>query len=61
MGYVKNEDIVAIQDNHGQVFCRDCMTDEEWKNLREVHIITQDDIENDDEGYYFCDRCQKGL
>ena len=36
------------------------MEDEDWRELKEENIITEDDIENNDELIY-CDYCERKL
>jgi hypothetical protein len=53
MGYVKSDEVRGAHIE-GQVVCAECLTSEEWDNLTEDQIITDDTITEDD--LYFCDR-----
>lgn len=58
MGIVNRDEIVGIHDENS-IKCKDCMTNEDWNNLKEEDIILQNEIEGDD--MYFCDECEKQL
>ena len=40
------DDLVGIYEEDGSVKCRDCMKDEDWKELRKKDIITMGEIES---------------
>jgi len=60
MGVHEIEDLVGIYEEDGSVKCRDCMKEEDWKELRKEDIITMREIERSDE-WFFCDYCEKRL
>jgi hypothetical protein len=60
MGVHEIDDLVGIYEEDGSVKCRDCMKEEDWKELRKENIITMDEIERSDE-WFFCDYCEKRL
>ena len=61
MGMVRQEDIVAIWWDENQIVCSECLSNDDWDNLKEDQIITSGDIERDEETLYFCDRCKKQI
>lgn len=64
MGIVKHENIMGLHlrtHNDAELVCSECCTDEEWANMVESEIVTQEDIDREGEEYYFCDRCKKRL
>lgn len=60
MGVHEIDDLVGIYEKDGSVKCRDCMEDEDWKDLKQEKIITEEDIKNGEE-LFFCDYCEKRL
>jgi len=54
------EDLVGIYQEDGSVKCRECMEDEDWKELTEESIITTGDI-NEGEKLFYCDYCEEKL
>ena len=54
------DDLVGIYEKDGSVKCRDCMEDEDWIDLKQEIIITEDDVKNAEESF-FCDYCEKRL
>ena len=54
------DDLVGIYEEDGSVKCRDCMKEEDWEELKEENIITEDNIEKNDELIY-CDYCERKL
>jgi hypothetical protein len=56
----KIDHLVGIYEKDGSVKCRECMEDNDWKELREDNIITEDYIKKADEWIY-CDYCEKRL
>jgi hypothetical protein len=58
MGFIKVEDIDGVC-LEGQIVCRICIEDEEWKEFSELEIILNTD--EDYERLYFCDRCGERL
>ena len=62
MGRYKDEDIAGVQNDQGQIWCRKCMSEDDWKELLQVNIITADEIEKSGgDEYIFCDQCGKRL
>jgi len=56
----KIDDQVGIYEEDGSVKCRDCMKEEDWRELKEENIITMGDVERSDD-WFFCDYCEKRL
>lgn len=56
----KFDNLVGIYEEDGTVRCRDCMRDEDWKDINQENIITAEDINEHDEWIY-CDYCEKKL
>jgi len=54
------DDLVGTYEEDGSVKCRDCMKEEDWKELRKEDIITMGEIERSDE-WFFCNYCEKRL
>jgi hypothetical protein len=52
--------ILGIYLEDGSVKCRDCMSEEDWKDIRHKRIISEEDLRKDDEWIY-CDYCEKRL
>jgi hypothetical protein len=57
VGIIKNDEIVGYQV-HEQIVCSECIKPDEVNELRENHVITERDIEED---LHFCDRCGEKL
>lgn len=56
MGVVKVTEIVGYFDEEGRVMCPQSFEVGDWeKDLSEDQIITQADVDNDEETRYFCD------
>ena len=62
MGMIKIEDIAGylVGYQNTELVCSDCIKDEETKDIREEQIITEDMIE-DGETLFFCNRCRKKI
>ena len=56
----KADEIRGYRWKDGTIVCTKCVTDEERKDLKEDEILTDHDVDDEDE-MYFCDRCKKGL
>jgi len=56
----KIDNLVGIYEEEGSIKCRDCMKEEDWKDLKQENIITVDDIK-DGEEWLYCDYCEKKL
>jgi len=54
------DDLVGMYEEDRSVKCRDCMKEEDWEELKEENIITEDNIEKNDELIY-CDYCERKL
>lgn len=54
------EDIIGIFEEDGSVKCRNCMSDEDWKNLTDDRVITEERIKNNNE-FIYCDYCEERL
>ena len=52
--------ILGIYLEDGSVKCRNCMSEEDWKDILHKRIITEEDLRKDDEWIY-CDYCEKRL
>lgn len=56
----KRDALIGIYNEDGSVKCRECMSEEDWKQLKEEQIITIGDLEEDHE-YIYCDYCEERL
>jgi hypothetical protein len=54
------EDVMGIYQEDGSVKCRNCMSEEDWKNLTHKQIITEEELRKDDEWIY-CNYCEERL
>jgi DnaK suppressor protein len=54
------DDVLGIYQKDGSVKCRECMNEEDWKNLTQEDIITSKAIERGGE-WICCDYCEKKL
>ena len=54
------EDVMGIYQEDGSVKCRNCMSEEDLKNVSHKQIITEERIREKDEWIY-CDYCEKRL
>jgi hypothetical protein len=54
------ENIAGIYQEDGSVKCRECMGEEDWKQLKEERVITFEEIERDNKWIY-CDFCEERL
>ena len=52
--------VMGIFQGDGSVKCRHCMSEEDWKQLKEERVITAEDLETDHEWIY-CDYCEERL
>ena len=56
------EDIAAVATEERGFFCVDCLGNEDYSKIDGVvTLYTQDDIINDDEHIFKCDKCGKIL
>jgi len=53
MAIIRNEDIVAVEQNN-QLLCSEC-----WDGNTASSYYTREDIENDTDNTYICDKCGK--
>jgi hypothetical protein len=60
MSEIKHEDIVGYYVGE-KLVCKDCMTDEELKAVKEDEVLTVQDAEKNDDRVYFCDRGGKRI
>ena len=60
MSIIENEEIAGacIGDT---IVCADCLTQEEWANLKEDELILKDTLEKNPETIFFCDRGKEQL
>ena len=58
MGYITREDIAGVRVEQG-ILCEECF-DGDFSKLSAEDVITTDEI-NEDDGFYFCDKCRKTL
>lgn len=58
MGCYKEEDIVGLR-LESEIVCMECRTDEDWDQMTEEEVITQEETEGD--VIYFCDQCKKRI
>jgi DnaK suppressor protein len=56
----KIDTLIGIYNEDGSVKCRECMSDPDWKKLKEERIISLEDIERDNKWIY-CDYCEERL
>ena len=70
MTVVSKEELAGIWLNPGQedqsrsgdlLACSECLSDEEWGNLRLKQSIKWHQVSEDPDSYYFCDRCEKRM
>ena len=54
------DDLVGIYESDNSIKCRDCMGDEDWRDLKKEDIITTADVEKGEKLFY-CDYCEKSL
>jgi hypothetical protein len=59
MGIIKDEDIVGYRLGE-QIVHPQCATPDELNELEEDMLITEHEIEKDDD-LWFCDRCRKQM
>lgn len=62
MGRIKKEDLRGIEYMDGvnsYVKCRNCMSEDDYNNMKDSEIITDEDIEKieDEDEILFCDTC----
>jgi hypothetical protein len=57
---IRKSDILGYQIEE-ELICDACITEDERQYISSEIIITYDDIRNDDETVYFCDRCKKPM
>ena len=57
---LKLDEIVGIYNEDGSVKCRECMCEEDWKNLTQENTITEGHRKKDAEWIY-CDYCERKL
>ena len=60
MSQIDREDVVGTQLD-AEMVCVECMSGEEWRELKLSDLLTRDDVERDDDKLYFCDRCKVRL
>ena len=60
MGMIKKEEIRGRQEAEGKIVCADCMEDDDWKDVREADLFTDDHVEKSDD-LFFCDLCGNQL
>ena len=65
MTVVKAGDVLAYRIGE-ELVCGDCLNDKEKEALGKRdftldQILTREEVENNDEDYYFCDRCKKRI
>ena len=61
---IMSEEIMGVwfgDEQNAELVCRDCMTQEDWKDLKTDQLLTPDDVRKaiDNEEYYACERCHK--
>lgn len=54
------DDLVGIYESDNSIKCRDCMGDEDWRDLKQEDIITAADVEKGEKLFY-CDYCENNL
>jgi hypothetical protein len=62
MSEVKVEDVVALQIEE-ELLCSNCIEREEvdWRELSVDQLVQQQDLDQQEEALYFCDRCGKHI
>jgi len=58
---VFKSDIVAIILDDGQLISSECLTPEQWDNIKYSDIVTAEDIANDENHIYFCNESGRRL
>ncbi len=59
MGIIKNEDVLAVRVGE-ELFCRKCVSNEDWNDATEEDFYTEDEAEKK-EMILFCDGCKKKI
>ena len=54
------DDLVGIYESDNSIKCRDCMGDEDWRDLKPENVITAADVQKGEKLFY-CDYCEKSL
>jgi hypothetical protein len=57
---LKLDELVGISNEDGSVKCRECMSEEDWKDLTQENTITEGYRKKDEEWIY-CDYCERKL
>ena len=60
MSFISYEKIRGYEVD-GKMLCPDCAEKVNLDSIKETDIITEHRVEEGDEGYYFCDSCDKRL
>ena len=61
MSVYRDEEILALRETETRrIICRQCSTQQQWNDMTEEDIITQEDVDKK-EFVYFCDECRKKL
>lgn len=58
VGIIPREHIRAAEIA-GEIVCKDCLTDEEWDEIKESQILGGEPMGSDE--MVFCDRCKKEI
>ena len=61
MAIIAINEVAGIISDDGGTICSECMTQDQWDNLKYSQVLTTDHIENDDENIYLCCACDNKL
>ena len=72
MGIIGVDEVLGISDHDGKVKCRNCMKDEDWRQItsedqviaekkKKKEVTTDDEIINRYDRICFCDYCKKRI
>ncbi len=60
MGVIKRGEVLGFFDEDGEITCEKCMDKEDWDNIGELDLITENSI-NRDNDILICDVCKKEI
>jgi hypothetical protein len=59
IGVISVDNVVGLKFDDGEIACKKCCSQQEWKEFNENEAITENETEGDD--IYFCDRCKERI